>query len=244
MITAGTLAANIANFIAGKAATHIGSLALDKRRKACRALTKLYFCVSALDEAGAEILKTFDDFRSGSDAYSFPLMNALNNHMHEVAHATNMFVDLGYELEAGLRIIDPALAATCHTLYRGKFDFLSFLSNCISWDRQGTRAKIIIKFPTGKLEDVDLEGPYRESQMALGSGDKVYWPESALDDFRAGFEDISIEWDDENTARKVHEMLVYQKTALGDARERLRILLSDRFSVEEILFQSDSHPYR
>ncbi|NZA25071.1 hypothetical protein H0E84_01610 [Luteimonas sp. SJ-92] len=94
MITAGTLTAKIATFIAGKAATHIGSLAFDKRRKACRALTKLYFCVSALDEACAEILGTFEDFRSDSDAFSFPLMNALNNHMHEVAHATNMFVDL------------------------------------------------------------------------------------------------------------------------------------------------------
>ncbi|MBT2143261.1 MULTISPECIES: hypothetical protein [unclassified Rhodanobacter] len=244
MITAGTLAAKIASFIAGKAATHIGSLALDKRRKACRALTKLYFCVSALDEAGADILVTFEGFRSDSNAFSFPLMNALNNHMHEVAHATNMFVDLGYELEAGLRIIDPALAATCHTLYRGKFDFLLFLSNCISWDRQGEKSKIIVKFPTGKLDEVDLEVPYRESQMALGSGEKVYWPESALDDFRAGFEDVSIEWDDENTARRVHEMLVSQKTALEDARERLRRLLSEKFSVHEILFQSDSHPYR
>src|SRR3546814_15285270 len=104
--------------------------------------------------------------------------------MHEVAHATNMFVDLGYELEAGLRIIDPALAATCHTLYRGKFDFLSFLSDSISWDRQGEKPKIIIKAPTGKMDDVDLEASYRESQMALGAGAKVYWPDSALDDFR------------------------------------------------------------
>ncbi|UOV02096.1 hypothetical protein [Pseudoxanthomonas mexicana] len=244
MITAGTLAANIANFIAGKAAAHVGSLVLDKRRKACRALTKLYFCLSALDEAGAEILRTFDDFRSGSDAYAFPLVNALNNHMHEVAHATNMFVDLGYELEAGLRIIDPALAATCHTLYRGKFDFLSFLSDCISWDRQGARAKIIIRYPIGTLDGVDLEGLYLESKIALGSGDKVYWPESALDDFRAGFEDVSVEWDDDKTARRVHEMLVSQKAALGGAREQLRILLSERFTIEEILFQSDSHPYR
>src|SRR3546814_349739 len=84
MITAGTLVAKVAGFIAGKAATHIGSLALDKRRKACRALTKLYFCVSALDEAGADILATFEDFRSDSTAFSFPLVNALNNHMHEV----------------------------------------------------------------------------------------------------------------------------------------------------------------
>ena len=33
----------MAGFIASKAATHVASLALDKRRKACRALTKLYF---------------------------------------------------------------------------------------------------------------------------------------------------------------------------------------------------------
>jgi hypothetical protein len=43
MITAGTVVGKMAGFIASKAATHVASLALDKRRKACRALTKLYF---------------------------------------------------------------------------------------------------------------------------------------------------------------------------------------------------------
>ena len=242
MITAGTVVGKVAGFIAGKAATHVGALALDKRRKACRALTKLYFSVSALDEAGAEILATFEGFRSGGTA--FALVNALNNHMNDVAHATNMFIDLGFELEAGLRIIDPALAAICHSLYRGKFDFLTFLSESVSWDRDGDKPKIIVKVPTGRMDGVDLEASYLEAQVALGVGEKVYWPESALDDFSSGFEDVSVEWGDDRAAQAVYEMLVSQKAALGEAREKLRDLLADKFSIQEILFQTDSHPYR
>lgn len=242
MITAGTVVEKIAGFIAGKVATHIASLAIDKRRKACRALTKLYFCVSALDEACEDILREFEDFRSNKAA--FGLVNALNNHKHEVEHATNMFIDLSYELKAGLQIIDPALAATCHTLYRGKFDFLSFLSNSITWDRQEEKPRILIKAPTGRMDAVDLKTLYQESLVALGAGEKFYWPESSLDDFQDGFETISIGWDDEKTAKTVHKMLAVQKTALTNARESLRSLLAEKFSIHEVLFQADSHPYR
>ena len=232
----------MAGFIASKAATHVASLALDKRRKACRALTKLYFCVSALDEACGDVLHTFEDFRANGAA--FGLVNALNNHMHDVAHATNMFVDLGYELEAGLRIIDPALAATCQALYRGKFDLLSFLSTSIVWDRQGDKSQILVKAPTGQMDTVDLEATYRESLVALGRGEKMYWPETALNDFEGGFETVSIGWGDEGTAETLHEMLISQKASLAEAREKLRSLLAEKFSIHEVLFQADSHPHR
>lgn len=242
MITAGTIVGKIAELIAAKSLTRIGSLALDKRRKACRSLTKLYYCVSALDEAADDILSTFEGFRSQGVADA--LMNALNNHMHEVAYATNMFVDLGYELEGGLKIIDPALATTCHALYRGKYDFLMFMSTSINWDRTQEKARIVISAPTGSMDVVDLDAMYDQSQLALGKGEKFYWPESALDDFDEGFKKVFVEWKDDVTAGNVHEMLLRQKAALGEAREKLRALLAEKFSIEEILFQSDSHPYR
>jgi hypothetical protein len=242
MITAGTIVGKIAELIVTKSVTRIGSLALGKRRKACRSLTKLYYCVSALDEAADEIIHTFEGFRSGGVAYA--LVNALNNHMHEVAYATDMFVDLGYELEAGLEIIDPALAITCHTLYRGKYDFLMFMSTSIAWDRTQEKARIVISAPTGAMDAVDLDAVYTQSQLALGRGEKLYWPESALDDFKGGFETVLVEWQDDVTAENVHQMLVRQKAALGEARENLRALLAEKFKIEEILFQSDTHPYR
>ena len=242
MITAGTVVGKIVGLIADKTASRVASLALDKRRKACRALTKLYFCVSALDEACGDILRTFEDFRS--DGTAFGLINALNNHMHEVAHASNMLIDLGYELEPGLQIIDPAVAATCHTLYRGKFDFLSFLSDSVAWDRTGDKPIMTIKAPTGRMDAANLEAAYQEARVALGAGEKTYWPESALDDFRDAFDSISVRWGDDHTAEVVSDMLISQKAALAEAREGLRSLLAEKFSVHEILFQADSHPYR
>ena len=242
MITAGTIVGKIGELIATKSMARIGSLALDKRRKACRSLTKLHYCICALDEAGGDILRTFEDFRSRGAADA--LMNALNNHMHEVEYATNMFVDLGYELEGGLKIIDPALAATCHALYCGKYDFLMFMSTSIAWDRTQERARIVISSPTGSMDAVDLGTIYERSKLALGKGEKFYWPESALDDFEGGFEKVFVEWEDDSTAERIHGTLVRQQAALGEAREKLRALLAEKFSIEEILFQRDSHPYR
>jgi hypothetical protein len=242
VISASTIVAKVVSFVVAKAATRVGALSVDKRRKACRALTKLYYCVSALDDALQEILEAFDDLGAQQPADS--LIHALNNHQNDVAQATNMFVNLSYELEAGLEIIDPALAKTCSVLYWGKYDFLTFMSTCIEWDRSGSAPKMVIYTPTGAMDAVDLNGLYAQSQVALREGDKFYWPESALDDFETGFEKVSIQWQDDTTAQKVRSMLLQQKVALADAREKLRTLLATNFKIEEILFQGDTRPYR
>lgn len=240
MITAGSVVGGIVKFIVTKVASRIGTLATDKRRKACRALTKLYYCVSALDECTQEVLHGFTGLRK--EGAAFYLVNALVSRRREIELATEMFVNLGYELEAGLRIIDPALAHTCQLLYCGKFDFLYFMSTCVELDRAGGSLSVTLKAPTGAWDNVDMEHLYRDSEVALGKGDKFFWPESALDDYSAGFSDVIVE--DDEVAARLHVMLARQKEALGQAREGLRTLLAEKFSVEEILFQADAHPYR
>src|ERR1700677_1856674 len=136
MLTAASLIGKIVDFVVQKTSEKLFNLPLDKRRKACRALTKLYYCVQCLDDVTAHFLETLDAFQKSGDAYA--VVNALNNHRHDVELATNMFIDLGQELHPGLEIIDPALAQCCATLYVSKFDFLSFMSNSIHWDRTGS----------------------------------------------------------------------------------------------------------
>src|SRR5687768_9806695 len=113
MLTAETVVGKVVAFIVSKAAGHIANLATDKRKKACRSLTKLYYSVQALDDVTESIFRTASDFRSTKTGEAYAVMNALSNHMHEVALATNMFIDLGHELYAGLEIIDPGLAQCC-----------------------------------------------------------------------------------------------------------------------------------
>lgn len=244
MLTAESLLAKVVTFIAQKSLSAVGSLAFDKRKRACRALTKLYYCVQTLDDVTGQVKKTFGDFRGSGTAKSESLVHALNNHMYDVSLATNMFIDLGQELHAGLEIIDPALAECCHLLYVSKGDFLHFMSNCVRWERGGERPAIVLKRPSRRIEAVDLEVLYAETRAALARGEKHYWPESAFDDFHAEFTEVSVTFQDESVADDVYEMLCRHSELLGQARNQLRELLRTKFSIEEVLFQSDSHPYR
>jgi hypothetical protein len=154
-----------------------------------------------------------------------------------------MFVDLGTELYEGLEIIDPALARCCHLLYVGKFDFLHFLSNYVSFERDENNSRVVsVKKPKGLMDSVDLELLYEDSVKGLESGVKFYWPSSALDDFTNDFEDLRISFEDDETAIELCQMIIDQNKRLKEAKERLRILLKDSFSIEEILFQSVSKP--
>jgi hypothetical protein len=242
MLTAEGVIGKIVSFIVDKTIGKISTLPFDKRRKACRSLTKLYYSVQALDDVTENFLETLDQFRDSGNAAA--VVHALNNHRHEVELATNMFVDLGYELHAGLEIIDPVLAACCRTLYVSKGDFLAFLSNSIRWNRSESPAKIIVKRPLGRMEAADLEDLYGRTKSSFEAGVRNYWPSSALDDFASDFEEIEIGFEDEKAATELRDMIVQQNARFKTAKERLRQSIKDRFSIEEVLFQTDTHPYR
>ncbi|MDD2901361.1 MAG: hypothetical protein PHU44_02885 [Syntrophales bacterium] len=242
MLTGESIIGKVVSFIVNKTLGKLVALPFDKRRKACRSLTKLYYCVQALDDVTEDFLQTLDAFLESGDAST--LIFSLNYNAYRIEMATNMFYDLGYELYEGLEIIDPALAECCCTLYVGKFDFLTFISKSIYVDDSTQAHKVIVKRPLGKMESADMEYTYELTKKALQDGDKYYWPGSALDDFSSDFEDISIEFEDKESAIQLREMIVRQNMTLKEAKERLRNLIKDSFSIEEVLFQTDSHPYR
>ena len=155
-----------------------------------------------------------------------------------------MFIDLGEELYEGLAIIDPALAQCCNSLYISKGDFLSFMSNSIEWVRSDESSSIHIKTPNAAMLSVDLDSGYQQAQTSLSQGDKHYWPHTALDDYKDNTNITVVTFEDDSTAKEFRERLKQHSELLREAKEKLRELLKDSFSVEEILFQNDSHPWR
>ena len=186
--------------------------------------------------------KPLDDFRQSGNAGAF--VNALNNHSRDIERTTNMFVDLSQELDPGLELIDPALARCCHTIYMGKFDFLGFMSNSIHWDRSGKNQKSFLNAQEAAWNWLTWKRCTSFTKEAIPAGIKHYWPSSTLDDFQQDFDDISIGFEDEAAATELHAMILQQNRLLKTAKEHLRTLIKNSFSIEEILFQSDSHPYR
>lgn len=242
MLTAETVIGRVVTFVAEKAVTGIANLALDKRKKACRALTKLYYCVQALDDVTESVFQTVNGFRSTKTGEAWAVMNALNNHMHEVALASNMFIDLGHELHGGLEIIDPALAKCCDALYITKFDFLTEMSETIEWNRSGNESRIVIKMPRRVVEPEALERGYVETIEAYRRGEKAYWPDTWTDSI--GPTEIILTWENNEAAAEFLQRLTEHRRCLADAKQMLRELLRKSFTVDELLFQTDSHPYR
>ncbi|WP_282109210.1 hypothetical protein [Shewanella algicola] len=243
MIGAEGLIGKTVIFIVNKTVGKLIDLPFDKRKKAARSLTKLYFCVQALDDATEDFFVTFEGFESDGDACA--IVNSLNNNMHKIEHASNMFLNLGDELHAGLEIIDPPLAECCSLLYRSKFDFLSFMSTSVKWvNESDTKRHIEIKTIPENMMNVDLEYDYREIKKSQETGQKYYWPSTALDDFENNINDVVLTFEDNETARKVKEHIDRHSMLLREAKESLRLLLKDNFNVEEILFQNDSQPWK
>lgn len=244
LITIEGLVGKTVLLIVNKTVSKLIELTFDKRKKACRSLTKLYYCVQTLDDITDEFYKTLKDFNCDGDMKADAMVHALNNNKYKFEQASNMFIELGEELRAGLEIIDPVLADCCNCLYVSKFDFLSFMSNSIEWDHSGDVKIIKVKCPSEAMLDFDLNAQYDELKLALTKGDPYYWPSSALDDFYNQVGVVNISFEDFETAKKLKSHIDKHRTLLSEAKESLRKLLKDNFSVEEILFQNDSNPWR
>ncbi len=242
MITAEGIIGTVVGFIVKTAATQIAKLPFDKRRKACRSLTKLYYAVQALDEVTESIFTTVNEFRSTESGEAYAVINALNNHMHEVALASNMFVDIGYELYSGLEIIDPALAACCDALYISKFDFLSEMSHTVELDRSASERRIVVKMPSRTTDANVLEGGYMQVLDAYRRGDKHYWPDTWVQSEEP--QQIVLTWENNTAANAFLSRLAEHRVVLVEAKSKLRDLLKSSFKIEELLFQTDTRPYR
>lgn len=242
MISGADVVGKIVVFICQKVGGKLVGVPFDKRKKACRSLTKLYFCLQALDDVTQEILTEINEY--GDNESAFSIINSFNNHMQEVELATNMFIDLSYELYEGLKIIDPNLACCCSSLYMGKMDFLHFMTNCIKWGHEGGQRKIVVKLPKGYQQSVDMDKMYNDVERAIKKGEKFYWPSSEFNNFSSDYDDVYIDWSDRDTAKYVLDEIEKQNELLKKAKEMLRDILKTSFSIEEVLFQNDSHPYR
>lgn len=244
MITAEMIVGKITLFICQKATGAILKLPFDKRRRACRSLTKLYYCLQGLDDVTESIFQhvQMQMQHSKHTGPAFVVMSALSAHLYEIELATNMFLDLGNELYSGLEILDPALAQCCDALYISKGDFLTQMSKAIAWEGPGHSGRVIIKMPRETVDLPELENTYSKAAAALQYGELLYWPDTlGLTEDRG---EIILSWEDSVSAERFIKKIAQHREVLIDAKNKLRELLKSSFSIEEVLFQTDTHPYR
>jgi hypothetical protein len=239
MLTAEGVVGKAVLALVGKLSSALVSLAMDKRKKACKALTKLYYAMQLLDEVTDRFLSEFAAAPQTGDARAF--IACLVREERSIELSTNAFVDLSFELQRGLEILDPPLADCCQILYYGKADFLSFLSNSIEVRFQDQSASVTVCTPNDRILATDFDEVYRQSSEARAHGARYYWPSGTFD-YLNDFEEVVVRFEDDATAAKLISMIQRQNQVLKQAKEQLRALIKNSFSVEEILFHKELTP--
>ena len=118
------------------------------------------------------------------------------------------------------------------------------MSNSVEWVHRDSNSYLKVKAPLESMLDVDLEQQYQEISIRLKDNETFDWPSTALDDFSSNTEVLKISFENDDAAKKLKKHLDSHRALLKSSKESLRNLLKDNFSIEEVLFQNDSHPWR
>jgi hypothetical protein len=239
MFPAESIVAKITVAVVTKLATTLGSLVTSKRRRACRYLVKLYYAIQALDDTTERVLRNIAS--TASEGLAKAAFRALMEEQDSVEFASNAFVDLSRDLQRGLGLLDPALHQICALIYRGKANFLSVMSTGIRPDFTKSPPQFEFWMPKEELLQTDFEAAYRQSAETVKRGEEYYWPTGSFE-YIQDTEEIIVTPESDESARRFLAALGQHHQNLKEAREKLRILLKDSFTVEELLFHQDETP--
>lgn len=244
MLTGQGLIGKLVELLASKLLSRGIDLALDDRKRACRSLVELYFCIDGLEDITArfiEELRGVEDQTSG-----WRVINGVALYGRTLDSLSQRFLNAGTELYQTLAIIDPPLADALEPLYGFKYSFLLFMSDSIQVkDKDGERNRILCyRKPTERILAIDASSYYewvKDHPLRTLSRDvPLEWPNNMLVgfDFREDFPSVEIEVSDPQAVAQFRSVLEQHGEALGVARGKLRELLSKNFKVEEILYVS------
>lgn len=244
MLTGQGLIGKLVELLATKLLSREIDLALDDRKRACRSLVELYFCIDGLEDVTArfiEELQGVEDQTSGWRA-----INGMALYGRTLDSLSQRFLNAGAELYQTLTIIDPPLADALGPLYGFKHSFLLFMSDSIQVkDKDGERNRVLCyREPTERILGIDASSYYewvKDHPLRTLSHDvHLEWPNNMLVgfEFREDFPSVEIEVSDPQAIAQFRSILEKHGEALGVAREKLRELLSKNFKVEEILYVS------
>ncbi|MDW6004608.1 hypothetical protein [Vibrio mangrovi] len=238
MLTAEGIIGKLVSFIVYKSVDKIDGLPADERKKACRALTKLYYCIQALDEVTTYFENILKEFENTGDPES--IIYAINNNSYHAELATNMFVDISYELKDGLELIDPVLAKSCQMLYYTKFNLLKYLSDFVQLKEESGKPYIQVKKPIAFVDSSDLESLYesvRQAMIEQSDDPNLIYSPSLLAKYTHNIDSIRVDFDDAQAITHLLQMVNSYNKNLKESKEHLRVFLRDGFSIEEILFR-------
>lgn len=218
-------------------------LALDEKKRACKVFVKLYFAMEHLEELTLELLMYMEPVVEGKEttltSYFLPELSA------RLDANSQSFFEAVEHLGDVLELFDPDLAAALGSLSYSKFSFLMIASESFQIEREPNYHIEKVKFnrPDERLVTINLEEHYewmRKNRNSIEPGVDYEWPHNVLINFFTKDEivDGEIRLKDTQTVTDFYRILMPHANALSRARERLRKLIIDKFSIEDVLYVS------
>jgi len=249
MITGASFIGKLIEFLATKLLGKRVDLALDDKKRACRAFLNLYESISKLELITRTIVSKLEPVAQNNKERIYSRwLEELSPQVDSTSIALLQSID---NLGPVVSLFDPDLAALFSRLVEGKkgiFFYVSSVSSVrefrfeIRWKESSPPAKSksleAIRYTKLSKEITldDLEGAYAGIKKLAGIP-KVEWPRDVLS---ALIQDKLIEDylspTDKTKIKELYDALRTHLEILMQAREKLGEFIKNRFSIEDLLY--------
>jgi hypothetical protein len=216
-------------------------LALDEKRRACYTLVELY-----------SILQGFSSIAKGfasqlEDGESWIAINLICRNDRTIKALTTRFFDLHEDLLHTLEVMDPTLASVFERVHSFKGSiFFAIEESIIIPEEEPRNSSLRYRHPTDRVLEVDMDAYYHilESFKDNESNAPWIWPEDlhSLPNYEAAFTSIQFKTGDRNKINGFVQDLKRQADLLDGAIEKMRILIKENFTLDEVLSASRRLP--
>lgn len=242
MISGIGLIGKLSLFVAEKLIGHKFTIALDDKKRACRAFVELYHCIDRLEELNEGIV----DHLSFNVERGHILIDEIEILLNRVEGVSNRFVDLRGELYYALELLDPVLATTVYQLYAAKGSFLHLVSKAIRYEGPRQEVEIVeYQEPRAKILTIDMDAFYEWTKTADQlpydhENAKLEWPANLLryGVSEVGFQPSQIVLSSSESLDRFRNVLIEHGSVLSSARAKMREFIVSKFSPEDILYVS------
>ena len=238
MISGEALIGKVAIYVAEKIIAKKISLSFDEKKRACRAFVEFYFCLDRLEELNGLFLGMLNSGVENDgicDVEVELLMRSINS-------VSQRFIDIGGELHSAIDLVSPEIANAVGGILASKGGFLLVLSRSMCVNKSGSGIEYLE--PEKKILEIDMNlydewlsensGDYQDNQSYLE------WPQSVLlfGEYEEVFHSKELAFNDVESIKRLSKVLEKHGTVLSEAREKIRELISNKFSIEDILYVS------
>jgi hypothetical protein len=214
-------------------------IALDERRRACYSFVELLSVLKGF----YSITVAFVDELEKSNLETWITINLIVIHRRTIDSLTTRFFELRNDLFFTLEVLDPPLAEIFEEVHAFKGSIFYALAESLTIPEEEPRNQSIqYRRPSELVLAIDLEQFYQSLQSHSGTNsDRPWmWPEELFEmaNWETAFPSIQFKTDDRTTLDQFVSDLKHQSQLLEAAIEKLRALIKDNFTLDEVLVSS------